>query len=1530
MILDFSPARYSTQNAVGTIISVRFDRPMDASTIQPQNIFVYGEQTGVHDGSVTYSAAIQTLSFIPANPFRTGEKVTVVLKQGVVSSSGTPIASSFQWSFFIRVARSLAVFKKDAEYFVQNGPQGIVLADFNNDNFLDVAVSHSNSDDVEILLNDSTFTLNSSQVIDVERQPRSLVAVDFNNDGFIDLVVANEATRTLSILLNEGQGKFSLKSNIDVTGTLLSFLIAGDFNGDGAVDLATINRNSNDVTVLLNLSDTLTELGSFPVGVSPRTGFAADFNNDGILDIVVANKTDSTFSLLNGNGDGTFQPQQVFPAGNGPHYISGGDFNGDNNIDIALTNRDEDTVWPYFNDGVGGFVLGNVIQVGREPRSLLIRDLDGDSDVDMMAGNFKASEMSYLLNTGFGAYVNDSTYSIGKSPRIILGGDTDNDGDLDLVISNWGKNTIEIFENLNPVGPPEAPSLISPGNGAFFNASSSPPKLEWLVPKDSDGDSLHFRIEIATDKNFSSVTVIESKSDVTGFSPVPPVAPGKDTVSYSFDTELQEGKYWWRVSAWDGSSYGATSFSRFFTVDKTPPSGALASSPVVSSSKDFRVTWSSGTDSGSGLSGIFDVMVKIDTDAWTVWKSNFPDTSAIYDGQHGHSYAFEAAAHDSAGNIEVFAQVAETTTQVDTIANDTAAPGPPVSLTAGGSNPSPWQTSPTFEINWVPPADLSGIALALYKVGSPPAANFDTTGSVSDGSSLRYGATQEDGQRFYMWFTDGQGNVDYRNRGSILLRYDNTPPEFHDLTIANPDFAPHWMNQAQTTLAGIVVRYNESHLRQITLEAAELNTTISLERVPSGDFSFEIGLNIQNKPDGLFELKVTLIDSAGNNSSSTTNIGLDTTPPTDTEASSPDTSTSETFTVSWTGTGSDNGGSGLSGIFDVRYQENGGRWIDFQQVQETSITFQGSQGRTYGFEVRGYDNVGNVEPFTGTAETVTTVDTGFVDASPPIILHQPQIVVDEGLDVTIQAQIQDNSQVAQAVFYYKRSGNDDFQAKQMSNAGGDVFEAMVSASEVSIYGINYYIQAWDGFHFSYFPESNWDTLPINVSVRISGINNEGLVKDTPQPGGEESKYYRMISIPLNLSNSNPAAVLEDDLGSYNSTNWRLFQYQSSSDSYIEYPNIKAFAPGIAGWLIVREPNKQIDSGTGTSVATNQPFEIILNQGWNDFGNPFTFPVDWSDVQIGPTTVDGVMGPYAFQGQWLLPNQVSTLLPWEGYSVYSQTSGVKLAIPPHQSSSIEPNQLAKSFSNSEWFIEIEALCEGASDGSNYLGISEDAANDWDHLDYLEPPYIAEFVSVRFPHNDWQGYKGDFTTDFRAPFFEGQVWPFEVKTNIQNSPVRLRFKNLTSLPLNYKVVLRDNTTFQEMDVGQLTEYEFLPDQNSLKRQFDLIIGTKNFIENSDQLEELQPESYFLSQNFPNPFNAGTSLYYQVAEPGKVSIKVLNILGQELQELVSEKQTPGTYRIHWDGTARNGHEMGSGVYLIKLEVGKFQQIRKVILIR
>lgn len=93
-------------------------------------------------------------------------------------------------------------------------------------------------------------------------------------------------------------------------------------------------------------------------------------------------------------------------------------------------------------------------------------------------------------------------------------------------------------------------------------------------------------------------------------------------------------------------------------------------------------------------------------------------------------------------------------------------------------------------------------------------------------------------------------------------------------------------------------------------------------------------------------------------------------------------------------------------------------------------------------------------------------------------------------------------------------------------------------------------------------------------------------------------------------------------------------------------------------------------------------------------------------------------------------------------------------------------------------------------------------------------------------------------------------------------------------------------------------------------------------------LSPESFVLFQNYPNPFNPVTVISYQLPAFGKVSLKIYDVLGNEVAMLVNEEKSPGSYEVQWNAVG-----LASGVYFYKLEVigaGHFSTVRKMMLIK
>jgi hypothetical protein len=88
---------------------------------------------------------------------------------------------------------------------------------------------------------------------------------------------------------------------------------------------------------------------------------------------------------------------------------------------------------------------------------------------------------------------------------------------------------------------------------------------------------------------------------------------------------------------------------------------------------------------------------------------------------------------------------------------------------------------------------------------------------------------------------------------------------------------------------------------------------------------------------------------------------------------------------------------------------------------------------------------------------------------------------------------------------------------------------------------------------------------------------------------------------------------------------------------------------------------------------------------------------------------------------------------------------------------------------------------------------------------------------------------------------------------------------------------------------------------------------------------PTEYSLSQNYPNPFNPTTKIRYAIPEGSQVRIIVYNMLGQKVTELVNKYLGVGTYEVDFDAG-----KLSSGIYILRLTAGKFNQIKKMILMK
>jgi hypothetical protein len=101
------------------------------------------------------------------------------------------------------------------------------------------------------------------------------------------------------------------------------------------------------------------------------------------------------------------------------------------------------------------------------------------------------------------------------------------------------------------------------------------------------------------------------------------------------------------------------------------------------------------------------------------------------------------------------------------------------------------------------------------------------------------------------------------------------------------------------------------------------------------------------------------------------------------------------------------------------------------------------------------------------------------------------------------------------------------------------------------------------------------------------------------------------------------------------------------------------------------------------------------------------------------------------------------------------------------------------------------------------------------------------------------------------------------------------------------------------------------------------------------EVLPNEFTLEQNYPNPFNPTTIIKYGLPVESRVSLRIYDVLGQEVCTLVDEVQSAGHKLVQWDSKTGRGFQAASGVYFTRLEVqgvngAVFSEVRKMLLVK
>ena len=278
-------------------------------------------------------------------------------------------------------------------------------------------------------------------------------AGQLNDDTLLDIVVSNHLTYDLSVFFGNGDATFQPCITIPLGVAAPVDVVAADLNNDGMTDLAAAAQGDLGAYVILNLGGGVFDapVGYELPGYNPWTLEVNDVDGDGILDLAVPNGyLDGGLAIFHGNGDGTFAPANVFATDVDPVSLDLADMNNDGYLDAVYshltpfseTNHYFSILW---GNGPGTFGTRTHVPCPFTSLESIAADVDGDGIMDVLTSNFSDGSISKHIGHGDGTFDPAVTFPAFHSTMGIQLHDIDLDGNKDLVIAEHGGNSVDIM-----------------------------------------------------------------------------------------------------------------------------------------------------------------------------------------------------------------------------------------------------------------------------------------------------------------------------------------------------------------------------------------------------------------------------------------------------------------------------------------------------------------------------------------------------------------------------------------------------------------------------------------------------------------------------------------------------------------------------------------------------------------------------------------------------------------------------------------------------------------------------------------------------------------------------------------------------------------------------------------------------------------------------------------------------------------------------------------------------------------------------
>jgi len=275
---------------------------------------------------------------------------------------------------------------------------------------------------------------------------KTIFNADMNNDGNIDIVYAKSAGAGIYWIENSGTGNFATEHTVSDSINEVDKISVADINGDNDNDIIAVSVADSCLIWYENINqgDSFIEHVINNNAKNANRVITADINQDNYIDIIYLRN--DTLCMHLGNGNGTFQPEQVISSVVTPYDMCAVDIDEDNHIDLLCADYWHDQILWLENDGSENFTE-HIIEASADATcSIKAVDINGDGSKDILATiEMSPGQVVWYENLGNGNFGTKNEIDAFSNVKDAIAYDFDHDGDKDVIAG--GYNYLKYFEN---------------------------------------------------------------------------------------------------------------------------------------------------------------------------------------------------------------------------------------------------------------------------------------------------------------------------------------------------------------------------------------------------------------------------------------------------------------------------------------------------------------------------------------------------------------------------------------------------------------------------------------------------------------------------------------------------------------------------------------------------------------------------------------------------------------------------------------------------------------------------------------------------------------------------------------------------------------------------------------------------------------------------------------------------------------------------------------------------------------------------